>query len=174
MKKIIIMAQTLDGVIAQTPDQKANWTSKEDKAFFVQETKKAGAIIFGRNTFATFDDKPLPNRLNMVMTLDENDFAKSIEGLVEYVIDEPENVLDTIEKRGFETVFIGGGSAINGLFLDRGLVDEIWITIEPMIFGTGLRLFNDKMRNVKLKLLEVEQSNQIVIIKYEVQNGDTE
>lgn len=173
MKKIIIMAQTLDGVIAQTPDQKANWTSKEDKTFFIQETKKSGVIIFGRNTFATFNDKPLPNRLNMVMTLNEADLEKNVDGLIEFVKDEPENILKAIEKRGFESVFIGGGSAINGLFLDRGLVDEIWITIEPKIFGTGLRLFNDKMRNINLKLLEVEQSNQIVIIKYEVQNGDT-
>jgi riboflavin biosynthesis pyrimidine reductase len=33
-----------------------------------------------------------------------------------------------------------GGATINRLFLEAGLVDRIWMTLEPEIFGTGRRL----------------------------------
>lgn len=168
------MAESLDGVIAHNKDHAANWTSKEDKQFFVSETKKGGAIVFGRNTFATFGDKPLPGRLNYIMTLDPKDKKMEKPGLLEFVVDSsPENVLANLKKRGFKKVFVGGGSMINGLFLDHKLADELWITIEPKIFGSGLRIFSEIKRDINLRLKSMKKTNQIVLLKYGVNYGNS-
>ncbi len=174
MKTIIIMAQSLDGVIAYDADHAANWTSKEDKQFFISETKKAGVIIFGRNTYKTFGDKPLQGRLNLVMTLDESEKQFEKPGLVEYAVKkEPSEILKMLKKRGFKKVFVGGGSMINSLFLDKGLIDELWITIEPKIFGKGLKILTDQKRDINLVLKTVKKANQSVLLKYGVNYGNS-
>jgi len=174
MKTIIIMAQSLDGIIAYDADHTANWTSKEDKQFFISETKKAGVIIFGRNTFQTFGGKPLPGRLNLVMTRDEGESKLEKPGLLEYAVNKkPSEILEMLKKRGFKKVFIGGGSMINSLFFDSGLVDELWITVEPKIFGTGLKIFTDKKRDINLSLKTVKKANQSVLLKYGVNYGNS-
>ena len=44
----------------------------EDMKFF-RETTKGKAVIMGKNTFLSFpNQKPLPNRLNIVLTRDES------------------------------------------------------------------------------------------------------
>lgn len=167
MKTIIIMAESLDGSIAYDPGHSANWTSKEDKKFFVEETKKAGVIIFGHNTFKTFGSRPLPGRLNIVLT--RNKPSDNIEGLLEYrTIESPKKLLDELKDLGYDRVFIGGGSAINSIFLDQKLVDELWINIEPKIFGTGMRILSDKKRDINLTLKSVKKDNQTVLLKYGV------
>lgn len=169
MKTIIIMAESLDGSIAYDSSHAASWTSKEDKKFFIKETKKGGAIVFGQNTFKTLGDKPLPGRLNVVMTIDEDDKKKEKPGLLEFFVNrKPEMVLSALKKKGLKKVFIGGGGIINGLFFDAGLVDELWITIEPKIFGTGMRILSDKKRDINLILKSVKKVNQTVLLKYGV------
>mgnify|MGYP001603413957 CR=1 FL=1 len=163
------MAESLDGSIAYDSNHAANWTSKEDKKFFVEETKKGGAIVFGQNTFKTLGDKPLPGRLNVVMTINEEDKKKEKPGSLEFFVSEkPQTVLSVLKKKGLKKIFIGGGSIINGLFFDAGLVDELWITVEPKIFGTGMRILSDKKRDINLTLKSVKKDNQTVLLKYGV------
>jgi len=172
MKTIIIMAQTLDGIIARNVEHVADWTSKEDKKFFVESTKKGGVIVMGRNTFKTVNDKPLPGRLNLIMTMDEKDKEMEKAGLLEFAVAEkPQNIIAQLKKRGFKKVFIGGGSMINSLFFDNQLVDELWITIQPKVFGSGLKVFTDQLRDVNLQLRSVKKANQTVILKYGVEYG---
>ncbi|MCL5411005.1 MAG: dihydrofolate reductase family protein [Patescibacteria group bacterium] len=167
MKTIIIMAESLDGSIAYDQNHSADWTSKEDKKFFVEETKKAGVIIFGHNTFKTFGSRPLPGRLNIILTRDH--LGENIEGSLEYkTVENPKKLLKELKDRGYNKVFIGGGSAINSIFLDYKLIDELWINIEPKIFGTGMRIFSDKKKDINLILKSVKKVNQTVLLKYGV------
>ena len=53
---------------------------------------------------------------------------------------------------------MGGGSQTNTLFLEAGLVDEIWLTIEPVIFGSGIDLFTHAL-DLKAKLVHYETLN---------------
>lgn len=174
MKTIVIMAQSLDGIIAYDAKHAADWTSKEDKQFFVSETKKGGVVVFGLNTYNTFGGKPLPGRLNLVMSLDPEHKKYEKPGLLEYAIKaDPKDILKMLKKRDFKKVFIGGGSMINSLFFDAGLIDELWITIEPKIFGTGLKIFTEKQRNINLILKSAKKVNQSVLLKYGVNYGNS-
>jgi len=164
MKIILVMAATLDGRIAKTSDHFPDWTSREDKKFFQRVSKEAGVIILGDKTFATFP-APLKDRLNVVFTMQEN--PKEIEG-VKWVKGEPEEVLEELEGMGYETAILGGGAAVNGMFLEKKLIDEIYVTVEPKIFGDGLSFFKGDF-DVNLKLKEIEKINDdSVVLKYAV------
>jgi len=161
---MLMMAMTVDGKIARSSNHFPDWTSHEDKKLFAEISKKAGVVIMGEKTFKTFP-KPLPERLNVVFSMEEN--QKEIEG-VKWVKGEPKKVLEELEKEGYEEALLGGGAFLNGLFMERGLVDEIIVTLEPKIFGAGLSLFNREL-DANLKLQSVEKINvDSVVLKYQV------
>jgi dihydrofolate reductase len=161
-----MMAMTADGKIAKSSDHFPNWTSKEDKKMFAAVTKEHGVVIMGEKTFKTFP-KPLPDRLNVVFTLEKN--PPQIEN-VKWVTGEPEEVVAELEKEGHASAVLGGGTNLNSQFLKKGLVNEIYLTVEPKIFGSGLGLFDGDF-DVNLKLMSLEMLGEgSVLLKYEVLN----
>ena len=158
------MAMTLDGKIAKNKDQFANWTSPEDKKLFVAVSKDHEVIMMGENTFKTFP-KPLPGRLNVVFSYKG---GEEIENLVHWVSGDPGQVLEDLEKRGYKKALLGGGAAINSLFLKHKLINEIIITIEPKLFGAGISLFNEDA-DINLELLEHRLLNKnLIMLRYKV------
>lgn len=150
IKCFIIAALTTDGFLAKDKDQvSTSWNSAEDKKHFVELTKRAGVVVFGSTTFETFG-KPLKDRLNIVYSR-----SKKYEG-VEMTDDEPEMLLKKIEDLGFKEVAICGGSAIYTKFMKAGVVDNIYLTVEPILFGKGITLFNDDLE-YKLELISEEK-----------------
>lgn len=155
MKTILIAASTLDGFIARTIDQKSTkWTSKQDFTHFVKITKQAGVAIMGRKTYETIG-KPLKDRLNIVMT--SSPIKSNIDNLI-FTKDNPEKILKDLETKGYQCATVCGGASIYSLFLNKNLIDEIYLTIEPIFFGTGISLFNQTTKT-QLKLLKMEKAN---------------
>lgn len=167
MNAIALAAVTVDGKISHNDTELVNWTSKEDKQLFAATTKEAGVIVLGKKTFDTFP-KPLPNRLHIVLT--KNLQTKTnIEGVVEYTNDRPNGILDKLKLRGFDTVVIAGGAQIYTLFLKAKCIDELWVTIEPKIFGTGISLFSEPLAAL-LHLIEYKHlSANVLLLKYKIQ-----
>lgn len=167
MKVILVMAISADGYITKHEAGLVDWTSKEDKKHFSKITKETGGVIYGRNTFATFN-KPLPERLNIVMTREPEKY-ESIPDLLEFTNQSPEVILETLEQRGFDQIALGGGSAVNKMFLDKNLIDEIYLTIEPKIFGSGKRLFDTVNKEVTLELIDNSLLNDnTLLLHYKV------
>ena len=164
MKIILMMAMTADGKIAKSSDHFPDWTSREDKKLFSETTKKHGVVIMGDRTFFTFP-KPLPDRLNVVFTLLKK--PPKYENVV-WVKGDPKKVLKTLEKRGYKSAILGGGANLNAQFLKKKLIDEIWLTIEPKIFGEGLGVFAGDF-DLDLKLLAIDKLNKdALLLKYKV------
>lgn len=147
MKTFTIAAETKDGFIARNNSQNSmNWTSEEDKKFFIEKTKEAGVVIMGRKTFDTFK-RPLKDRRNIVLTRQDI----QIEG-VEVTSESPEDLLNRLEKEGVEEVAILGGAEIYKIFIEKGLVDKIYLTQENVEFGEGVPFLPPELRQ-KLQLV---------------------
>lgn len=162
----LIAAMSVDGKIAESADQLSlDWTSKEDTRFFVQKTKEAGVMIMGRKTFETIG-KPLKGRRIIVMTR-QKDLHFEGEG-VEYSSLEPRELLDQLSSEGVSTVVIAGGSSIYSAFLSEHLVTDLYLTIEPHVFGNGVPLASGFER-IDLRLVDVTRlSDQAVLLHYKV------
>lgn len=161
MKTFIIAALTADGFIAKSADHKADWTSKADKKFFQAKTKEAGVVIMGSRTYETVG-MPLKDRRNIVYTRN-----KKFEG-VETTNEEPGTLLSRLEKEGVREVAVCGGASIYSLFMESGLVDKLFLTIEPISFGQGISLF-DKAMESKLELVDATKlEGGAVVLEYNV------
>ena len=116
----------------------------------------------GYNSFQTIG-KPLPGRLNIVYASE----GTVIKG-AEVTQKEPKELISDLESRGFKEVAIIGGSQIYTMFMQSGLVDTLYLTVEPLIFGAGIKLFNAEM-DVRLKLeSEKKLNNNSILLEYSV------
>ncbi|OHA63300.1 MAG: hypothetical protein A2748_02600 [Candidatus Wildermuthbacteria bacterium RIFCSPHIGHO2_01_FULL_45_20] len=160
----IIASISADGFIARNSSHLSlEWTSKEDTQFFVKRTKQAGVIVMGLNTYKTIG-KPLPERLNIVYSNTEKNFPGA-----EVTEADPGDLLADLEKRGYKEVAICGGSSIYTMFMERRLIKKLYLTIEPVVFGEGLKLFQKEI-DAKLDLRAVEKLNDnTVLLEYNIQ-----
>lgn len=149
MKVAIICKISLDGYINRPGGGKLDWGSRADIEFFAAETKRAGVAIMGQTTFNSLP-APLPDRLNVVVTRDKKPDTEN----VRYTSDTPKQILEQLKNEGHNYVTVTGGSIINGLFMNAGVVTDLYITITPHVFGGGVPLFTNLTREFKLELAE--------------------
>jgi len=141
MKVFLIVVSTADGFIAKDAGHTAMmWTSMDDKKHFVELTKRAGVIVMGSTTFKTMP-KPLKDRLNIVYSRNPDSIDKADN--VEVTNASPAELIASLEARDYSEVAICGGSQIYTNFIKSGLVNTIYLTIEPVIFGQGINIFSE-------------------------------
>lgn len=153
MKVVLLMALTVDGKIARSPEEFPDWTGSEDKRMFKESTLKAGVLIMGSKTYDTIG-KPLPGRKNIVFSRDKA--RVSMQKDLVFTSKKPRDLLAELRQDGYKTVVLAGGSQINTLFARDDLIDEIHVTYVPLIFGNGLSLFSESM-TLKLELIDFRQ-----------------
>lgn len=166
----IIVATSADGFIAQdTYQASTHWTSKEDNELFHRLTKEAGVVVMGETTYSTIPAKYLPmsDRLNIVYShLSRDELVAKYKIEANKVTDETlrvtslpqEELVEELMKEGRDKIAVCGGSSIYTQFLQSGLVNKLYITIEPIIFGDGIKLFNRAVEQ-KLKLVKSKKLN---------------
>ncbi len=160
---------TADGFIAQDENHAAVWTSKEDKKRFVELTKKAGVVIMGSRTFRTLP-RPLKERLNIVYSKSPA-FIEQLQGQenVEVTQEDPRALLERLDARGIKEVAICGGSQIYTAFMKSHMVKKIFLTVEPLIFGKGLTIFNEPLPHTHLELVSKEATETgTILLEYKV------
>ncbi|MFA6459491.1 MAG: dihydrofolate reductase family protein [Candidatus Paceibacterota bacterium] len=165
MRCFIIAALSADGYIAKNDTHAALWTSKEDKKRFVDLTKHAGVVVMGSKTWKTLG-RPLKERVNIVYSS-----HKVEEEGVETTSLSPVELLKELEDRKFQEVAVCGGSHIYTLFMKARVVDTLYLTVEPLIFGEGIRMFREEM-HYTLTLKGVEKTeNGALLLEYKVNYG---
>lgn len=150
MKIILVIALTVDGKIGLNSDHFPDWTEPADKQMFKRISKEAGVIIMGSNTFDTLE-KPLSGRKHIVLTRKTN--RRSENNQVVFTSKSPAEIVADLQGQGYQQAVLGGGSRVNFLFAQAGLIDEIYVTFSPKIFGAGVSLFSDQIQ-MDLALLE--------------------
>ena len=179
MKVTLMAAISLDGYIAQQKAQVSTaWTSAEDKAVFKQKSKEAGVVIMGHTTFATVG-RPLPGRLNIIYTKQSKAELIAKYGLSEAQAGEellrvtqlpPAELIKQLIVEGFGQVLVCGGSSIYTQFLQAKVIDRLFITVEPVVFGSGIKLFAvDEPFIKKFKLIATKKLNNhgTLFLEYE-------
>jgi len=166
MKVSLYMAVSIDGFIA-TLDHSTDWVSDNDWEVFGNKVQEAGCIVMGRKTMETSgEDFPYEGAVNIVLTKRPELLRESDQVVITNKT--PREVINWVEKKGFSEVLIIGGGITNSSFLREGLIDEIVISIHPIILGSGIKLFEDFEGQVKLEKIEVKEAHELVWIKYRV------
>ncbi|OGG51542.1 hypothetical protein A2704_00795 [Candidatus Kaiserbacteria bacterium RIFCSPHIGHO2_01_FULL_54_36b] len=137
MRCIAIAAVTIDGKIALDAGHFSDWTSPEDKDFLHEMLDRSDVVVVGNNTYKTALE-PLSKRNCIVFTASVRT-SEHKSNVLTYCNPASSDCIPLIEK--YEKVAVLGGTQTYTYFLENDLLDELYITVEPVIFGRGLNLF---------------------------------
>lgn len=168
----LIAATSIDGFIAPVGVERSfEWTSAEDKQFYVSMLKKSDAIVMGSKTFKTFSRYPKGSRW-IIYTSSPESFENRKTSVMqsEGTNESPKELIERLEKEGCREVAICGGASIYSMFMNAGVVDTLYLTIEPVVFGRGVKLFSEEVR-ASLQLVKVEQLGEsTVLLEYKTKS----
>lgn len=150
---------SLDGYIAK-PDGDLTWLTEPDRRAHIADEgahpalvweaffPTVDAIVMGRTTYDTvsgFEQWPFEGKTVIVLssTLDASPHAQVARSV--------EHASDMLAAIDAKRVYVDGGRTIQS-FLAAGLIDEITVSIAPILLGRGSRLFGELDRDVLLTL----------------------
>jgi dihydrofolate reductase len=176
MKTILIFVSTLDGKITKWNDPHVRlWSSHQDQDYYKRIWNESSLIVMGSNTFHADQMDPSPNHHILIMTKDPVKY-KSLEipGQIEFTSESPVELTARFEKQGFDQMLVVGGPHVATSFLKEQLIDELWLTFEPKIFGTGGSLVTEENLDINLRLIYWEKVNDqgTLITRYAVSKND--
>ncbi|WP_255512469.1 dihydrofolate reductase family protein [Kurthia sp. Dielmo] len=171
MRKIkLFIAMSLDGYIA-TLDDSLDWLMKVDGKGdngYGDFMRDIDTVIMGRTTYDWVmnemnGDYPYKEQVGYVYTHQTRENTAYIT-----YTDEPVQSLGRQLKasKGKDIWIVGGGQLICD-FLEAGLVDEMTLTLTPVLLGEGIRLFPEGSYESEWRLTKTETFNQFVNVHYE-------
>lgn len=182
MKISLILIQSLDGFLATDQSDDLSWGTREDKIFYKAKTQEIGTVIMGSTTYQKMPAKAFENRKTLVLTSNPAKYQADPKAEnIEFFSGTALAASQYLESQGVSEAALVGGSIVNGQFLAAGLITDLYITIAPILFGTGIKSFflnNDQLLPgqlqtviTKLKLLELKNiSDNEILIHYQVLN----
>ena len=148
-KNSVFIATSLDGYIADKNGE-VDWLHSvpnpdNNDMGYVEFINGIDALVMGRKTFETvigFDvpwpyTKPVFVLSNKLKEIPDSHKEKAF--LMNGTLTE---ILEQIHEKGFERLYIDGGTTIRN-FLKEDLIDEMILTTIPILLGGGSSLFGD-------------------------------
>ncbi|MBN2047455.1 MAG: dihydrofolate reductase [Anaerolineaceae bacterium] len=156
----VFIATSLDGYIAR-PDGKIDWLDEANALIPAGEDCGYGAfistvdaIVMGRKTFEqvlTFGEWPYGEMPVIVMSRQLRALPEGVPQTVSLSHEEPRVLIEQLAQRGLQQLYVDGGRTIQS-FLAEGLIDDLTITLIPVVLGSGLPLFGPMANDLHLQL----------------------
>lgn len=153
MKKILYMAMTVNGIIAKNDDS-ADFLTETEAESYTKQVCDAGALVVGRRTYEVLSEQPefqkFIEQSVKVVVVSGND-ALELKDQSHRIAKSPQEAVEMLA--GSERVVVAGGGKLDASFMKAGLIDEVYLDIEPAIVGQGIPLFKGEDFEVQLKFL---------------------
>jgi dihydrofolate reductase len=154
MRKVkLFIASSLDCYIARE-DGGIDWLFTDDDYGYTKFYDSIDTIIVGRKSYdqsLTFNEYPYKGKKVYVFTR-KKVRKNNNEQDVEYIDTNIQDFVTSLTQSIGKDIWLIGGSEIVSVLLNAGLVDEIILSIHPIILGTGIPLLRDIQKEVNLKL----------------------
>jgi dihydrofolate reductase len=171
MKVILVMVASLNGKTTRGTQSPKFWASEEDQDFFLSLIHKHNLFVMGSKTFLSVRHSMTlsSDKLRIVLTREPSKYQKyHVAGQLEFTNQDPHSILDKLNSRGYRQAFLLTGETLNTMFFRGKLIDEVWVTIEPKLFGSGKGIVGDEEFDTNLKLTSIRRLNKqgTLLLKY--------
>lgn len=155
------VVSSIDGFIA-TKDNSVSWLdggsvyeagvsiSEEEAAAFV---KTIDCYVLGSRTYEHALELGWPYGDTPAVVVTRRKWQPGRQS-VEFYAGDLEALLEKLAAR-YRNIWLVGGAMLSQRFLELGLVDEIRLTVAPILLGGGLRLFGDLLKEQRWDLKNV-------------------
>lgn len=169
MKRVkLYIAMSLDGYIS-TPDGSIDFLNKvegEGDNGYLAFYSTIGTVVMGSLTYDWILRHarvfPYAQRSCYVMTSKE----RMNNANVTFTQQSPAELVAQIQEESERDIWLAGGAKLVESFLQADLVDEMIITIAPVVLGEGIPLFSEHVPMSDWKLIQTQNYNQFAELTY--------
>lgn len=166
---------SLNGKIADEHGDFSIYSSEEDKKWLAKKIDESDVIVVGKNTYDQHLKNKKGNKKPLIV------FTRSVDGLkideeknseIHFFHDNKEELLNLCDLLQYDVITVLGGAEIYQWFLDQKMISNIYLTVEPIVFGKGKNLlsgnFVSEQKNWKLKSSQKLNEKGTLLLHYQV------
>lgn len=173
MRKItLFIAMSLDGYIADSHG-KVDWLqgqADEDESIdsYSKFIKDIDTVIMGWNTYQQIVTELFPDQwvydqlTTYVITHRKLDSSERIK----FTDTNPVELLKEMRNENGKGIWICGGANLIQQLVNENMIDCYYITVIPMLLGSGIRLFENGRAKIQLKSLKTQTYNGMTDLVY--------
>ncbi|HEY9049845.1 MAG TPA: dihydrofolate reductase family protein [Ohtaekwangia sp.] len=163
MRKVILgVAVSLDGLI-EGPNGEYDWCFTDQDYGMDAFMQRIDAIFYGRKSYEVAGSYIFPSKKVYIFSNTLNHAPAGTELVQGDGIEEAKKILQQPGK----DIWLFGGASLTAAFLNANLIDEIWLSIHPIILGQGKPLFEHIKERKHFTLCETKQYNTgLVSVRY--------
>ena len=171
----VFLGVSLDGFVARL-DHRLDWLTKhaatgEDHGY---DAFMAGVdgIIMGSGslrTVLTFGEWPYRKPVIVMSgSLTPSDIPPALAERVRVTDLGPRELMQALRREGWSRAYVDGGRLVQS-FISEGLIEDLALTIVPILIGTGIRPFGEIGRDIDLELTDTTAfPSGLVQVRYRV------
>ena len=169
MRKLILgVAVSLDGYI-EGPNGEYDWCFTDQDYGMSKFFERLDSMFIGRKSYEltqTMGDDAIPG----LPELKEYIFSTTLQHVkpgAELIKGDIETKVRQIKNEPGKDIWLFGGASLTTSLLHFGLIDEFWLSVHPIILGSGKPLFSNVKDRIPLRLTDTKTySSGLVSLTY--------
>ena len=149
----LTVATSTDGFISRSTDEPPQvWASDEEQDLFLRDVEAADWSIMGRNTHEAAER---PDRYRIVFSKKKSGWLRPNQLWIDPADLSPKELAERVAHiRPLSDGLILGGTRVHDWFLKHRAIHKVHLTIEPILFGSGLGVFSNQSETDPLEVFE--------------------
>jgi dihydrofolate reductase len=169
MRKVILnVAVSLDGFI-EGPNGEYDWCLTDQDYGMTAFMERIDTIFFGRKSYDLMqrvEPGAYPDKKKYVFSKS----LKTVAGNYTQINDNYVREVTDIKKQDGKHIWLFGGASLTTSFINEKLLDELVLSVHPLILGEGKPLFSAISSRVLLRLLDTKTfSSGLVQLSYAIE-----
>jgi len=172
MRKLILgLAVTLDGYI-EGPNGEYDWCFTDQDYGLKEFFSRIDAIFIGRKSYEVMQKHADGENIPGMPAMTEYVFSGTLRSVKEgAVLVSGDSIAEArkIKEQPGRDIWLFGGASLTDALMKEGLVDELWMSVHPLLLGSGKLLFHEQNSRIQLTLLENKSyETGLVSLRYSI------
>lgn len=142
---------------------------------YLDSLRAYDTVLMGRRTYEKGYEygiqpgQPSPTYAHMQQMVFSSQMADSTHPQLQVVREEATNFTRRLKAQPGGAIYLCGGGVLAGALMSAGLIDEVIVKINPVVFGRGLPLFSGLDQITPLTMLDTKvYANGVLFVRYRV------
>ena len=171
MRKIILgLAVSLDNFI-EGPNGEYDWCFTDQDYGMSDFFARTDSIFIGRKSYELIQSMPDPvPGMPVMKTYVFSNTLKEVRKGDELISGDLTRRVNEIRNEPGKDIWLFGGASLTTALMNERLVDELWLSVHPILLGSGKPLFTGISQRIPLSLKETKTySSGLVSLSYNVE-----
>lgn len=175
MRKLILgLAVTMDGYI-EGPNGEYDWCFTDQDYGLKEFFTRVDSIFIGRKSYEMaqqYADSNGGETVTGMPIMKEYVFSNTLTSVKKgAVLISKDSITKArrIKEQPGKDIWLFGGASLTDTLIKEGLVDELWLSVHPILLGSGKRLFRENDTRHIMTLLECKAYDSgLVSLRYRI------